>query len=158
MTAQFFTNWTALLIKANRARYIVDMLTSFRSIYSRYARIRYNLPYGRFRYDINPSRFWHISPLAMYAKAYRVRQHISNATAYIENPARDLYRRSPRDNKKCPTEVEHFLYSTKVEFISSRTEEHVLRPWVRTSFFPSFWGHEWGSQPSWERACRSRQR
>jgi hypothetical protein len=24
----------------------------------------------------------------------------------------------PRDNKKCPTEVEHFLYSTKVEIIS----------------------------------------
>ena len=26
-------------------------------------------------------------------RAYRVRQHISNALAYIENPARDLYRR-----------------------------------------------------------------
>ena len=61
------------------------------SIYCRHAPIRY---------EINPFRFWHISPLARNAKAYRVRQHISSLyisplvryAKHIENPARDLSR------------------------------------------------------------------
>ena len=67
------------------------------------------------RYEINPFRFWHISPPARNAKAYRVLQHISSlyispsarCANHIENPARDLSRCvfSVKDNTLNLTEV-----------------------------------------------------
>ncbi len=35
-----------------------------------------------------------------------------------------------------------------IQIISWRTEERDERPLSRTSFFPSFWGHESGNLPS----------
>ena len=62
-----------------------------------HAQMRYNLPYGRLRYDINPSRE------ARHARrAYRI-EDISRASAYIANPARDLYRRTVSLETLCIT-------------------------------------------------------
>ena len=76
------------------------------SICSRFARTRYIRVLRNIfsksanRYEINPFRFWHISPLARNAKAYRVRQHIlslyisplARYANHIENPRGDLSR------------------------------------------------------------------
>ena len=61
----------------------LDMLSlRSSSIYCRSAPIRY---------EINPFRFWHISPLARNAKAYRVRQHISSCVSNISKIPQGIY-------------------------------------------------------------------
>ena len=70
-------------VKVHRC-YLSICLAWLGSIYfARYtSSIRYNLPYGRFRYDINPS----------FAKQTYRAQHIELLQQHIENPTRDLYR------------------------------------------------------------------